>query len=63
MTFHVPGVSCDHCIQAISAELGAVSGVDSVEVDLGTKLVSVRGDALTEVPLRAAIDAAGYEAT
>lgn len=61
MTFRVPGLTCNHCIEAIHDELDAISGVDAVEVDLDAKLVTVRGDALTEAALRAAIDAAGYE--
>jgi copper chaperone len=61
MTFSVPGMSCGHCKQAVSEELLAVEGVDSVDVDLETKLVVVHGNALSGARLRAAIQA-GYEA-
>jgi copper chaperone len=43
-------------------EVGAVAGVESVDVDLETKLVSVRGHGLDDTQLRAAIAEAGYEA-
>jgi copper chaperone CopZ len=43
-------------------ELESVSGVQSVEVDLETKIVTVVGDPLEEASLTEAIDAAGYEA-
>jgi len=61
LTYAVPGVSCEHCQAAISGEVGKVAGVSSVDVDLGTKLVSVRGDGLDDGAIRAAIDEAGYD--
>ena len=61
LTYAVPGVSCDHCRQAISTEVGRVAGVDTVEVDLERKVVVVRGDALPDEEIRAAIDEAGYD--
>ncbi len=60
--FNVPGMSCAHCTRAVSDALGAVPGVQSVEVDLETKLVRVEGDDLDDPTLRAAIEEAGYEA-
>jgi len=62
VSYTVPGMHCDHCRHAVSEELGAVAGVESVEVDLETKLVTVLGSGLDDVTLRAAIDEAGYEA-
>jgi copper chaperone len=62
VTYRVPGVHCDHCKAAVSDELSAVEGVESVDVDLETKLVVVRGERLDDATLRAAIDEAGYEA-
>lgn len=62
VTYSVPGMSCGHCRAAITAEVTAVPGVDSVEVDLETKLVRISGEGLEDVALRAAIDEAGYEA-
>jgi copper chaperone len=62
ITYTVPGMSCDHCTHAVAAELGEVSGVEAVEVDLPSKLVVVRGEGLNDAVLRAAIGEAGYEA-
>ncbi len=62
ITYTVPDMSCGHCKQAVSAELREVAGVDAVDVDLDTKLVTVRGHDLDDAALRAAIDEAGYEA-
>jgi copper chaperone len=61
-TFSVPGIHCDHCKAAVTRELEDVSGVESVELDLETKLVTVGGDGLDNAALVAAIDEAGYDA-
>jgi copper chaperone CopZ len=62
LTYTVPAMSCRHCKQAVSAELAAVVGVDTVDVDLETRLVTVRRHDLDDGALRAAIEEAGYEA-
>ena len=58
----VEGMSCDHCERAVKKEVEGVPGVESVDVELETKLVTVRGKGLDDAALRAAIDGAGYEA-
>ena len=59
--YAVPDVSCDHCRAAIAREVSTVAGVETVEVDLETKTVTVTGEPLDEVAIVAAIDDAGYE--
>ena len=61
-TYSVPEMSCGHCKQAVSSQLQEVAGVESVDVDLDTKLVTVHGIQLDDAALRAAIENAGYEA-
>jgi copper chaperone CopZ len=61
-TYSVPGMHCGHCKAAVSRELEAVTGVERVDVDLETKLVTVRGATLDDAALIAAIDGAGYDA-
>ncbi len=63
VTYSVPGMSCSHCEAAVKGELAAVAGVESVDVDLETKLVVVHGEGLVGEALVAAIDEAGYEAS
>lgn len=62
ITYRVPGMSCAHCEHAVSSELQQVPGVESVDVELETKRVVVRGERLDDQALRAAIEEAGYEA-
>jgi copper chaperone len=59
--YSVPGVTCEHCRAAINREVGAVVGVQSVEVDLERKLVTVVGLGISDAEVRAAIDGAGYD--
>jgi copper chaperone CopZ len=61
-TFSVPTMHCGHCKAAVTRELEAIGGVSTVDVDLETKLVTVRGDGLDDATLIAAIDEAGYDA-
>jgi len=59
----VPGISCAHCRTAITEEVTGVPGVTAVEVDLQTRMVTVRGNDLDDAAVRAAIEEAGYEVT
>ena len=61
-TYNVPGIHCGHCAAAIKQEVSAVDGVEEVDVDVDTKVVTIRGDALSDGALREAIEEAGYEA-
>lgn len=60
-TYSVPGVTCEHCRTAITKEVGMIPGVESVQVDLEQKLVTVAGPADIDVAVRTAIDEAGYD--
>jgi copper chaperone len=61
ITYSVPDISCGHCGTAITSEVSTVAGVESVEVDLKAKTVTVSGEPLDEAAIFAAIDEAGYE--
>ena len=60
--YTVPAMHCGHCKTAVTEEVSAVPGVESVVVDLDTKRVEVTGEALDDAAIRAAIEEAGYEA-
>jgi len=63
-TYSVSGMSCGHCVAAVTEEVGGIDGVSDVEVDLvagGVSRVTVTSAApLTVQGLRRAIDEAGY---
>jgi copper chaperone len=64
-TLAVPGMTCGHCVSAVTNELKEVTGVQRVSVELRKGDVSevtiLSHGALDEHALRAAIDEAGYE--
>ncbi len=62
LTYLVDGMTCGHCEASVREEVGGLEAVEAVEVDLGSKLVRVRGNGLSDEAIRAAIDEAGYEA-
>jgi copper chaperone CopZ len=61
-TYTVPAIHCGHCAAAIKQEVSGIAGVHAVDVDLDAKLVTIRGEALSDEALREAIEEAGYEA-
>ncbi|MDA8102822.1 MAG: heavy-metal-associated domain-containing protein [Nitrospiraceae bacterium] len=60
--FRVDGMTCQHCVKAVSDELAQVPGITDFDVNLDTKLVTINGDALDDAAIVAAVDEAGYEA-
>jgi copper chaperone CopZ len=60
-TYVVPGISCAHCVESITGEVVAVAGVESVDIDLDAKTVTVVADPFDEDAVLAAIDEAGYD--
>jgi len=61
-TYTVTGMTCSHCVQAVTGELSALPGVADVRVDLASGAVTVTSAApLTDDAVREAVDEAGYE--
>ena len=62
-TYPVTGMTCEHCVHAVTSELGALDGVSTVTVDLipdGVSLVTVASAApLAEPAVAGALDEAG----
>jgi copper chaperone len=59
----VDGMSCEHCVKAITKAVGALNGVGGVQVDLKAKTVSVEHDP-EQAPLdkiKAEIEDQGYD--
>jgi copper chaperone len=59
-TYSVEGMSCGHCINAITGEVTKLTGVADVAVDLGARTVTVTGESVDDTAIRGAIDEAGY---
>ena len=62
ITFNVVGMTCGHCVAAVSEELAKVVGVQSVDVDLASGVVTLEADGpLDDEVIDAAVDEAGYD--
>lgn len=59
--YRVSGMTCGHCVKAVTAEISQLPGVQDVRVDLADGRVVVRSEQpLTREAVRAAVDEAGY---
>ena len=59
-SYTVAGMTCEHCVAAVSAEVGALPGVSGVDVDLASGALLVSGRSLDGDAVRAAVEEAGY---
>ena len=61
-TYTVTGMTCAHCVNSVSTEIGKLGGVSDVQVDLSSGTITVTSDQpLDDDAVRAAVDEAGYE--
>ena len=61
-TIIIKGMSCQHCVKAVSAILGEFDGVSEVAVDLASEDVTFAAEVAIDRQLLAQkLDDAGYE--
>ncbi|MGE8294323.1 MAG: heavy-metal-associated domain-containing protein [Pseudomonas sp.] len=60
--FKVSGMSCGHCVRAVTQAIQALEQTARVEVDLAAGMVRVESD-LDATQIQAAIREEGYEVT
>ncbi|TCL60001.1 copper chaperone [Kineothrix alysoides] len=60
---NVDGMSCEHCVKAVTGAVGALSGVSGVDVDLKGKTVAVEFDPskVSVDEIKAEIEDQGYD--
>ena len=60
-TFTVVGMTCGHCVSAVTEEVSSVEGITGVDVDLDSGALTVTSEAaVDEDAVRAAVEEAGY---
>jgi copper chaperone len=59
-SYTVTGMTCQHCVAAVDAEVGALPGVSSVDVDLASGALVVSGSDIDGETVRSAVEEAGY---
>jgi copper chaperone len=60
-TFTVAGMTCNHCVLSVREEVGEVTGVSDVDVDLATGRLTVAGEGFDDDAVKNAVAEAGYE--
>jgi copper chaperone CopZ len=61
-TYTVVGMTCGHCVNAVTDEVSQVPGVTEVDVDLASGGLTVTSDApVDDSAVLAAVEEAGYE--
>jgi copper chaperone len=61
-TYTVVGMTCGHCVSAVTEEVSQLPGVTGVDVDLANGGLTVMSEApVEESAVRAAVEEAGYE--
>jgi copper chaperone len=61
-TYTVVGMTCGHCVSAVTEEVSRVAGVGAVDVDLASGGLTVTSEApVDESAVRSAVEEAGYE--
>ena len=61
-TFQVAGMTCSHCVNAVTQEISKLDGVTHVDVDLASGSVTVESNhPVDPASVAAAVDEAGYE--
>ncbi len=61
-TYSVAGMSCQHCVDSVTAEISKLGGVDQVDVDLAGGTVAVASNQPLELDqVRSALDEAGFD--
>lgn len=60
-SYTVIGMTCEHCVQAVTEEVGAIPAVTDVRVDLASGVLTVTAtEPVDRAAVEAAVDEAGY---
>jgi copper chaperone len=59
-SYKVEGMTCAHCVAAVTEEVSRIPGAERVDVDLASVTLSIRGDDVDAAAVRAAVEEAGY---
>ncbi|HEY9558190.1 MAG TPA: cation transporter [Acidimicrobiales bacterium] len=60
-TYTVTGMTCGHCVAAVTEEVSKIAGVTNVDVELDSGRVTVESEGpVDDAALAAAVDEAGY---
>jgi len=56
----IDGMSCQHCVQAVTKALCEVAGVDTTDVEIGSATIRYDDAKTSQKDLEAAVERAGF---
>lgn len=59
-SYSVQGMSCAHCVAAVTEQVSQIPGAEQVEVDLESGSLMFRGGDIDPTAVKAAVEEAGY---
>jgi copper chaperone CopZ len=59
-TYRVEGMTCAHCVAAVTQEVSRIPGAEHVRVDLDSGRLALDGEQVDADDVRAAVEEAGY---
>ena len=59
-TYSVQGMTCGNCVNHVTEEVSAITGVEKVDVDLTSGRLEVTAPVIDDAAVRAAVNEAGY---
>lgn len=60
--YTVAGMTCSHCVDSVTEEVGKISGVVNVNVDLATGGLQISSEGtIKDSSVKEAVEEAGYE--
>jgi copper chaperone CopZ len=59
-TYTVEGMTCAHCVAAVTEEVSRIPGAEHVDVDLESGTLAISGEDVDTEDVRAAVEEAGY---
>lgn len=59
-SYRVEGMTCAHCVAAVTEHVSHIPGADEVEVDLESGSLAIRGEGVDAAEVKAAVEEAGY---
>jgi copper chaperone len=61
-TYAVTGMTCEHCVRAVTEEVSRIEGVSDVTVDLPTGALTITSPyPIEEAAVAEAVEEAGYQ--
>lgn len=61
LNYHIPAISCDHCVMTIKRELNDLKGIHTVNADPVTKDVSITFESpVTQEAIESLLEEIGY---